>query len=144
MHWLFPEFVTGRRAVGLLLLRLVTGLAFMLHGWPKMQNMTGWMGPDAPVPGAAQAAAALSEFGGGLLLILGLLTPLASVFLAGTMTVAIYMAHLSQGHPFVGKPGQPSYELAAVYLVIVVTLLLLGPGKLSVDALLFGRRQVTV
>ena len=142
MHWIFPEFVTGRCAVGLLLLRLVTGLAFILHGWPKMQNMTGWMGPEAPVPGVAQAAAALSEFGGGIALMLGLLTPLAAVFLAGTMTVAMFMAHISQGHPFVAKEG-PSYELAAVYLTIVLTLLLLGPGKLSLDALLFGRRGTT-
>ena len=46
--------------------RLVAGTAFVLHGWPKIQNPTGWMGPDAPVPGALQAAAAVAEFGGGV------------------------------------------------------------------------------
>jgi len=141
MHWLFPEFAAGRPAVGLLLLRLFTGVAFLFHGWPKIQNPMGWMGPEAPVPGVLQLAAAVAEFGGGLALILGLLTPVAALGLAVTMLVAIFMVHIPRGDPFVGKPGQPSYELAAAYLANVVALLLLGPGRLALDALLFGRRR---
>ena len=147
MHRFFPIFVTGRGAVGLLLLRLVTGVAFMLHGWPKIQNPFGWMDqPDAasPVPGIFQALAAVSEFGGGLALILGLLTPLAAIGIASTMVVALAMVHLPHGDPFVGSKGQPSFELALGYLANVILLLLIGPGVLSLDYFLFGSRRRSI
>jgi putative oxidoreductase len=135
MRWLYPHWVGGRGALGLLVLRLVTGAAFMLHGWPKIQNATTWMGPEAPVPGALQAAAAASEFGGGALLILGLLTPLAALGLMGTMIGALGMVHIPKGDPFVGMPGQSSAEPAAGYLAIAFMFLMVGPGTFSVDAL---------
>jgi putative oxidoreductase len=141
MHLIYPVFASVRGSIALFLLRLVTGAAFLFHGWPKILNPFGWMGPDAPVPGILQALAAVCEFVGGIGLIVGLLTPLFSFLLAGVMVVAITQVHLKAGDPFVASgPGQHSWELAAVYLVIVVTLLLLGPGKLSVDAFLFNRR----
>lgn len=140
MRFLFPRFVGGPASVGFLVLRVVAGSAMMLHGWPKIQHLTSWMGPEAPVPAALQAAAAASEFGGGLLWIAGLLTPVASLFIAGTMATAAWMAHISQGHPFVGAPGSPSWEPAAGYFAIAILFLLAGPGRLSVDALLFGER----
>ena len=73
-----PSDLGGTAAVGLLILRLVAGAAIALHGWPKIQSATSWMGPDAPVPGVLQLLAALAEFGGGICWVLGLLTPLAS------------------------------------------------------------------
>src|SRR3954454_5263856 len=137
---LFPAFLGGPGAVGLLVLRLVAGTAMMFHGWPKIQHATSWMGPKAPVPGVFQALAALAEFGGGLYWVLGLLTPLASFLILGTMAVALGMVHLPQGHPFVAsQPGGPSFEPALGYLAIAVALLLTGPGRLSLDALLWGR-----
>jgi len=139
MSRLFPQFVGRPAAVGLLVLRLVAGTAMMFHGWPKIQHATSWMGPNAPVPGVFQALAALAEFGGGLCWVLGLLTPVASVLILGTMAVALGMVHLPLGHLFVASPpGGPSYEPALGYLAIAVTLLLVGPGKLSLDAMLFG------
>jgi putative oxidoreductase len=127
-------------AAALLLLRLVAGLAFMFHGWGKIQNPFGWMGPEPPFPRILVAAAAVSEFCGGAAWMLGLLTPLASLGLAGTMSVAVYV-HASAGDAFVAtEPGRRSYELAAVYLCVAVVLLLAGPGPLSVDRAAFGER----
>jgi putative oxidoreductase len=125
-------------SVGLLILRLVAGLAFMYHGYGKIQNPFGWMGPNAGVPGVFQALAAVSEFGGGLAWILGLLTPLASFGLACTMTVAVW-THANVLHdPFVSLQGGRSYELAGAYLCVSVLLLLAGPGRFSVDRVVFG------
>ena len=138
-HLFYCDTVGRVGSVGLLLLRLVMGAAFLFHGWPKIQNPLGWMGPEAPVPGILQALAALAEFGGGMALIVGLLTRLASLGIATNMVVALAMVHLPHGDPFVGKPGGPSYELAAVYLACAILFLLLGPGRFSLDALLFGR-----
>jgi putative oxidoreductase len=113
----------------------------MFHGWYKMQSpggAFGWMGPEASVPGVLQGLAVLAEFGGGLALILGLVTPLAALGIACTMIVGLAMVHLRLGHPFVGEPGKPSFELAAGYLANAILFLLLGPGKYSLDGLLFA------
>src|SRR5436305_802687 len=131
MNRIFPSFVTGRGALGLLLVRVVTGAAMAFHGWFKLQSpggAFGWMGQDASIPGMLQACAVFAEFGGGLALMVGLLTPLAALGIASTMVVAIGMVHLRQGDPFVGPPGRPSFELAAVYLANVLLILLMGPG----------------
>ncbi len=124
--------------VALLLLRFVAGLAFMIHGWGKIQNPFSWMGPDASIPGPFLALAALSEFGGGLAWILGLVTPLASLGIAFTMVVAASF-HAMKGDPFVSTGGG-SYELAAVYVCIALVLMAVGPGRLSADRKIFGPR----
>jgi putative oxidoreductase len=129
---------TSASSLALFLLRFVTGLAFMFHGWGKIQNAFGWMGEDSWAPGILQALAAFSEFGGGLALIIGLLTSLASLGLASTMAVALYIHAIVKGDPFVGRGG--SYELALVYLVVSILLIVLGPGRLSLDYKIFGSR----
>jgi len=126
--------------IGLLLMRIVGGAAFMIHGWGKIQNPFGWMGAEASVPGFLQALAALSEFGGGLAWILGLLTPLACLGIASTMAVAAYMHAFTWGDPFVAKGGGGSYELALVYFCVAALLFALGPGRLSLDRVIFGVR----
>ena len=126
--------------LALLFLRVVAGSAFMLHGWGKIQNPFGWMGPDGFAPGIFQALAALSEFGGGLAWILGLLTPLASLGIACTMAVAFSFHAIVRGDPFVSMTGGPSFELSAVYFCIAVLLLATGPGRVSLDRRLFGSR----
>jgi putative oxidoreductase len=125
-------------SVALLLLRLVMGAAFLFHGWSKIQNPLGWMGPEATMPAILQALAAVAEFGGGMALIFGLLTRFASLGITSVMVVALATVHLPMGHPFVGKPGGHSYELPAVYLACAILFLLLGPGRYSLDALLFS------
>ena len=126
--------------LALLLIRVVAGFAFMLHGWGKIQNPFGWMGPDGFAPGIFQALAALSEFGGGLAWILGLLTPLASLGIACTMAVAFSFHAVVRGDPFVSMTGGPSFELAAVYFCIALLLIAMGPGRSSLDRKLFGPR----
>ena len=138
-RFLYPNPSSASAAAGLLILRLIAGAGLMQHGWPKIQHAFNWMPPEAPVPGIFQALAALAEFGGGLALIVGLLTPLAALGIAFTMLAAIGMVHLSAGHPFVNASGGPSHELAAVYLATALLLLLAGPGRYSLDALLFRR-----
>ncbi|HEX8553027.1 MAG TPA: DoxX family protein [Abditibacteriaceae bacterium] len=140
MNKIWGDFVGGRAAWGLLVLRVVFGLALMQHGIPKMKAPFNWMGPDAPVPGFLQFLAALSEFGGGLALAFGFLSPLAALGVIFTMAVAAVTAH--GAHPWVAsKPGGPSKELALSYLAFGLTILLAGPGRLSLDALLFGRKR---
>jgi putative oxidoreductase len=141
-----------RASIGLLALRVVVGAALMLHGWPKIQNPMQWMGAndtfrvqwmdaEFTIPGILQACAAVAEFVGGGALIIGLFTRLFALMLVINMAVAAGMVHILKGDPFVGKPGEPSWELAAVYFACALLFLLAGPGKLSLDALLFGPRR---
>lgn len=134
-----PTPQTTAASAALVLLRLVAGTAMIFHGWGKIQSPMSWMGPEASVPGIFQFLAALSEFGGGIAWILGLVVPLASFGMLCTMVVATYMHAIINGDPFVGKGG-PSYELALLYLVISVVFIAVGPGKFSADAKVFGTR----
>lgn len=119
-------------SLGLLAFRMVMGAAFILHGLGKVPHAFNWMGA-APVPGILQAMAAYSEFGGGIGLLLGLLTPLSALGLIGTMLGALLLAHLPANHPFVSPDGGQSYELPLTYLVGALLILLNSPGKFSVD-----------
>jgi putative oxidoreductase len=117
-------------SLALLAVRMVAGIAFLIHGWPKIRDPFAWMG--ARTPRVFQALAAIAELGGGLAWIIGLLTPLASLGIACTMIVAIARHVLAKRDPFVG-----GYELAAVYLCICLLMLSLGPGRFSLDYLLW-------
>lgn len=144
MRRLYPIFIGGWGAIALLLVRLVMGVAFILHGLPKMQNPFAWMnamGMQTAVPGFLQAIAAFTEVGGGIALILGLFTTLAAFGIVCQMIGALLLVHFPNGDPFVAQ-GRSSYELALVYLVVAILLIALGPGRWSVDALLFGRRTL--
>jgi putative oxidoreductase len=130
-----------RISVALLLVRLVMGAAFLFHGWGKMQAPMNWMPPEAGIPGFLQFLAAISEFGGGAALILGALVPLAMLGLTFTMLVATSMHMFAMKDPFVATgPGMGSYELPLLYLVLAIFFMTAGPGKISVDAKVFGRR----
>jgi putative oxidoreductase len=139
LSWFRPCRHTAATSAALFALRVVCGAAFMFHGWSKIANPFGWMGPTATMPGILQSLAALSEFGGGLAWILGLLTPLASFGIACTMVVAVYMHAIVMGDPFVGRAG--SYELASIFLTVSLLFLAAGPGKFSLDRAIFGERS---
>jgi putative oxidoreductase len=134
-----PE--TVRASVGLLLIRVIGGCMLALHGWPKIKNAFHWMGAEAPIPGILQACAALAEFGGGIALALGFLTPVAALAVIITMAVALAMVHVPAGHPIVANAPGPSQEPALFYLSLGFLLLFTGPGAASIDRLIFGARS---
>ena len=121
-------------AVGLLVLRLSFGCFMLVHGWEKFSTFSqkAEVFPD-PLGMGSQLSLILAigaELGCSILLILGLATRLVSVPLAFTMFVALFFVHGS--HPW------EKQELAACYLAVYVSIMLLGPGKFSLDHLLFG------
>ena len=137
-----PAWATS---TGLLLVRLVVGAAFVMHGLPKIQNAFGWMnamGADNAPPGILQATAAVIEVGGGILLALGLFTRVAALLLAAQMVAALALVHIPHGDPFVAH-GRPSAELACVYLAASLAVAALGAGVYSLDAVFFGRARVS-
>jgi putative oxidoreductase len=129
-------------ALGLLILRLVVGLTLAAHGAQKLfgwfggSGMTGWTQAVTKLrirPAQPWAwVAALSEFGGGLLLALGFLSPIGSLAIAGAMLVAIATVHFPRGF-FVTKGG---YEFNLTLIAAVTALALTGPGAYSLDAAL--------
>jgi putative oxidoreductase len=143
MHRVYTYGWKGWQSFGLLVLRLIVGTAFILHGWPKIQNPMHWMdqmgGGVSPI---LQAAAALAEFGGGIALILGLLTPLASAALAVDMLFALFLVHIPKGDVFVSSKGGGSFELPLAYFGVTVALFLVGPGRFSLDSMLWKPRYV--
>ena len=139
MQKLLGNYVDGRAGIGLLILRFFVGMGMMAHGWTKIQKPFGWMGPDGP-PGWLQALGALGEFGGGLALLLGFLTPLGALGVLCTMIGAWYFVH--QGDPWLSPdPKAKTFENAALHGAIAFTLLLTGPGRYSFDALIWGRKN---
>ena len=142
MKWIFGHDLDSPQtnkliSIALLIIRLQMGIAFILHGWPKIQHAFSWMPPGAPIPGVLQGLAAFSEFGGGIALILGVLTRLNALGLLITMTVAA-LFHISQGDPFVGFSG--SWEPAAVYWALSLMFLLIGPGNYSLDKMICRKK----
>jgi putative oxidoreductase len=123
-----------RHAIGTTLLRLIVGATFMAHGWMKLFTfgVAGTAGflTSAGVPMASVMAPIViaTELGGGLLLVLGLLTRYASVPLLFTMAVAIATVHLQHG--FFLPQG---YEFALLLGVALLTLVLQGSGAFALD-----------
>ena len=132
-------YADGLPGVGLLFLRIFAGYAMAQHGLGKIANPFGWMGPEGP-PGFLQALAAISEFGGGIALVFGALFPLACLGVMCTMFVAS-LSNLNGGAPIVASGPGPSAEASILYFVIALAFFLTGPGLLSIDYFLFGRKR---
>lgn len=140
-------FFTGNQSLAtdlvLLLTRLVVGYTFIHAGWDKIQHPLNWMGPTSGFPGIFQALAAISEYCGGIALILGFLTRIAAFGIACTMATAVYMLRFVWAAPFISPTGGIAYVLPLVLFLIALLLLSLGAGRFSVDWLLAGRRLRT-
>ena len=125
--------------IGLLVLRLAVGLTMAAHGG---QKLFGWFGGHGLAgtggfmeslgfrPGRVQAALAGSaELVGGLLIALGLLTPVGSALVIAVMVAAIGSVHLPKG--FFVSDGGAEYNL--VIMAAVAALAFTGPGAYSLD-----------
>jgi putative oxidoreductase len=124
----------------LLLMRLVVGYAFFTHGSMKIHDPMHWMGKESSFAGIFQALAAISEYYGGIALMLGIFTRIAAFGIACTMVVAIYEVHFVLAAPFINFTGGLSFELPTVFLLIMLLFIISGPGRFSLDRLIFGIR----
>ncbi len=125
--------------LGYAALRAYVGLAVAFnHGIKKLPPsesfISGVQNMGFPMPEVFAFAAAISEFAGGLLLALGLLTRPAAFFILTTMLVAGFIRHAND--PFGGGK-----ELAITYAFCAVMFIAIGAGKFALDALLRRRRK---
>lgn len=129
----------GDPALGLLVLRVLVGVTFSLHGFQKLfgwfggggfQGTSKWFSSLGFGDGrAATLAAGGSEVSGGLGLALGLLTPFAAAAMVGTMTTAAFVNNHDNGFWSASK----GWELNGYLIVVAVAVAIIGPGAYSLD-----------
>jgi putative oxidoreductase len=135
--------------IALLALRVVVGLFFVGHGAQKLFGSFGGHGLEGTAgffdsigmgPGRRNAiAAGGAEFFGGLLLVLGLATPLAAAMIIAVMLVAVAKVHAKNG-PWVTDSG---FEYNAVLIATAFALAGAGPGEISLDDALGWMPDIT-
>lgn len=125
-----------------LLTRLLVGQAFYEAGGGKLENpervAAFFTSLGIPMPELNAAFVSRVEYYGGILLVLGLLTRLAALFLASTMAVALLTAHREEVLEILaGTSDAGMLDVVPVaYLAFLLWLLLFGPGVVSLDAAL--------
>ncbi|MEK6480343.1 DoxX family protein [Catalinimonas sp. 4WD22] len=115
--------------IGLLILRVFAGLALAFgHGLGKVPPSEGFMGmvSNLGLPPFFAWGSTLAEFGGGILLAIGLLTRPAALLIVLNMATAVFLAHADQGF------GER--EKALLFAFIAIQFLFSGAGKYSIDA----------
>ena len=126
---------------GLLILRIVIGIVFLMHGGQKLfvfgfSGVSGAFGQmGIPMPGITGPLAAIVEFLAGGALVIGLLTRLAALGLAIDMAGALLMVHLKGG--FFLPNG---YEFALTLLGANIAIAIAGAGYYSLDRIIAERR----
>jgi putative oxidoreductase len=122
------------------IMRFIVGLMFACHGGQKLLGFPGGHGGAEGL----MLLGGIIELTGGLMIALGLLTRLAAFISAGEMAVAYFMVHAAGkaiGHA--PSPTEQFFpilnkgELAVVLCWLFLFMLFYGPGRWSVDALLF-------
>jgi len=135
------DFNEQKFNIGLLVVRVLIGFMFVLHGAPKLfGGIDTWnfVGSSMGFLGLKSGyafwglLAALAEFAGGILLIVGLLVRPASVFLLLTMFVAIVF-HYAKNEGFNG--ASHAMEDAAVFICLIIT----GGGKFALDSMMLSK-----
>ena len=130
--------------LALLVGRVAIGVCFMIHsfgklGWIGNGNLDGfasWLADlGVPMPAVQARMAAMSELLGGAALAVGFATRPAAVVLIVTMLVAGMVGHRRAGYLILNDP--PGAEYTINLAVICFMFALLGPGAISLDALLF-------
>ncbi|MGC6482206.1 MAG: DoxX family protein [Synechococcus sp.] len=121
--------------LGLLILRVFTGVLLIHHGYEKLANIENFAAAfvrplHLPFPITLSYFAAFSEIIGSWLLITGLLTRLGAMAIAGTISVAIYHAIVVNGFNIY------LLELLGLYFAAAVMVLAAGPGRFSLDELI--------
>ncbi|MFC1760224.1 DoxX family protein [Candidatus Neomarinimicrobiota bacterium] len=119
-----------------LLFRIVLAYGFYRTAMIKLKNFNGiveWFsGMGMPLPKLNAFLATGTETAGFVLIFLGLTTRLISIPLMVVMIVAITTVHLGNGF----EAGNNGFEIPIYYLLMLFSLLITGPGKISLDALI--------
>lgn len=116
-------------------LRIVSALLFMMHGTAKLFQLPHQAMFDNLQIMSLVGLQGILEFGGGLLLLIGLFTRPVAFVLAGDMAVAYFMVHWPNGW----LPLLNGGEAAIMYCFVFLYLFVAGPGPWSVDARLRAR-----
>jgi putative oxidoreductase len=113
---------------GPLPIRILAGLTLMLHGLPKITDISGVQSffPNIGLPPELAIPVALLEVIGGLAILFGILTRIASGLFIIEMIGVVVVAKLSKG--FVG-----GYELELLIMAICISLFITGPGRISIE-----------
>lgn len=133
-------------SLGLLILRVVLGITFLVHGlqkhnvWTVDGTAANFDQMGVPSPELAAQIATYLEIVGGAALILGLLSRLAGLLLALDMAGAIFFVHGSAGF-YVSEGG---YEFVLLLGAAALALFFTGPGRLAVGGALQDRRGWSV
>ncbi|MCG7343826.1 DoxX family protein [Sporosarcina sp. ACRSL] len=124
--------------LGLLILRVVLGVTFLIHGIAKLQmglgNVAGWF-ESIGILGFLGYVVSFIELLGGIALIIGLGTRIVSALIGIVMVGAIFTSKLSLG--FIGEVAA-GYELDVALLAMAAVLVISGSQLLSLDNKLFG------
>jgi len=134
--------LTRYRELGLLLLRIGLGAAFIAHGWPKLVGGPAYwaqLGHSMDTLGIHVAypfwglMAAVAEFGGGVFVLLGLLFRPACILLVLDLLVALSQHLWNRDFPPVLRNYGPGWSHPMELAIVFLCLLLIGPGKYSID-----------
>lgn len=128
--------------LGALILRLVLGISFFLHGLSKFQggieSTVGWF-ESIGLPGFLAYATASIELVGGIALVLGLFTRLVSVLFVLLMAGAMVKVKLAAG--FLGNGQMAGYELDLAFLAMAVSLAITGSKAYGLDQFIFKGQE---
>lgn len=127
--------------IALTALRIGTGAIMAVHGWLKLIDYSSWVGMvqqlGIPAPELMAALGLAAELGGGIALILGFLTPIASAMILVNMLVAIFVVHWESG--LLTESG--GFEFPLTLGLVALYFLVRGAGPISVDHALFGIKR---